>query len=56
VAVIGGRIVGWAVMVLAFLPASAHAATNVISTVAGTGTSGFSGDGGPATASELDVP
>lgn len=43
-------------MVYALLPASAGAATNDISTVAGTGTSGFSGDGGPASAAELNTP
>ena len=32
------------------------AATQVITTVAGTGTRGFSGDGGPATSAELDEP
>src|SRR5205814_1288016 len=32
------------------------AATQVITTVAGNGTGGFSGDGGPATAAELAVP
>ena len=31
-------------------------ATNIITTVAGTGTAGFSGDGGPATAARLDKP
>ncbi len=53
---IGGRIAGFAVVVFAFLAPSASAATNVISTVAGNGTAGFSGDGGPATASELNTP
>ncbi|HEX7448619.1 MAG TPA: DUF4214 domain-containing protein [Pirellulales bacterium] len=31
-------------------------ATGIIATVAGNGTGGFSGDGGPATAAELDLP
>ena len=32
------------------------AGTRVITTVAGNGTGGYSGDGGPATAAELDLP
>lgn len=35
---------------------AAVAATNAIQTVAGTGTAGFAGDGGPATAARLNVP
>src|SRR3954447_22856043 len=34
----------------------AHAATGFISTIAGTGTGGFSGDGGAATAAQLSGP
>ena len=32
------------------------AATGVITTVAGTGTAGYTGDGGPATAAQIDTP
>ncbi|MGH7065356.1 MAG: hypothetical protein ACREET_14880, partial [Stellaceae bacterium] len=35
---------------------SAQAASNVITTVAGTGQSGFAGDGGPATKARLSFP
>ena len=38
------------------LPALSHAAVGDINTVAGTGTAGFSGDGGPATSAELSAP
>jgi hypothetical protein len=43
-------------MGLAFMPASAGAATNNISTIAGNHTAGFKGDGGPASAAELSLP
>ena len=33
-----------------------NAATGTITTVAGTGTAGYSGDGGPATSAELNGP
>jgi hypothetical protein len=42
-------------MVLAFAPAS-HAQTNLVSTIAGTGSSGFSGEGGPATSAQISLP
>src|ERR1700722_6935546 len=51
-----GRAVVLGLMALALLPAWAGAATNDISTVAGKGPSGFSGDGGPAAAAELNTP
>ncbi len=37
-------------------PGSGCAANQVITTIAGTGTSGFSGDGGPATSATLSAP
>ena len=40
----------------AAVPAAALAATGDIYTVAGNGTSGFAGDGGPATSAELSFP
>ena len=46
---------GVAAALLLWVPA-APAATNNIFTVAGTGTAGFSGDGGLATAAQLDTP
>ncbi len=45
-----------AVFVTSIMAASAFGQTYTISTVAGNGTSGSSGDGGPATAAELDWP
>ncbi|UUY03910.1 hypothetical protein LRS13_25220 [Svornostia abyssi] len=39
-----------------FVVPVAHAATNTISTVAGTGVAGFSGDTGPATSAQISVP
>ena len=33
-----------------------NAATGVITTIAGNGTAGYAGDGGPATAAELNSP
>src|SRR5688500_8314547 len=43
-------------MVLAVFVGVALAATGDISTVAGTGTGGFSGDNGPATAAQMRTP
>src|SRR2546421_7346893 len=40
----------------AAVPAAALAAPGDIYTVAGNGTSGFAGDGGPATSAELSFP
>jgi hypothetical protein len=47
-----------AAALLALVVASAGAinATQAIATVAGTGTAGFAGDGGPAVAAQLDSP
>jgi hypothetical protein len=50
------RAAGLAFVALILAPASAGAATNVITTVAGNGTAGAIGDGGPATAAELHTP
>src|SRR6516225_3243136 len=36
--------------------AEAFAQNNVIATVAGNGTAGFAGDGGPATSAQLNAP
>ena len=41
---------------LAFGAQTAGAQTNIISTVAGTGTAGFTGDGGPAGVAQLAIP
>jgi sugar lactone lactonase YvrE len=45
-----------ALVAFAALPALSHAAPGDISTVSGTGTAGFSGDGGPATSAQLNEP
>jgi hypothetical protein len=53
------RLLAWlALTVLCALvgPAAAGAATNNIFTVAGNGTQGFAGDGGTATAAQLNIP
>lgn len=47
---------GLALVALALWAASASAAAGDISTVAGTGTAGFSGEGGAATAAQLSFP
>jgi hypothetical protein len=50
------RLVSATVVILAFGASAAHAQSFNISTVAGTGTSGTNGDGGPATQADLGVP
>src|SRR4051794_28651458 len=47
---------GLLAIVLVAVPATALAATNVISRIAGTGAAGFGGDGGPAGAAVLGTP
>ncbi len=50
------RIVGVAAVAGTLLAPAADAATNSIYTVAGTGTQGSAGNGGPATAAQLRFP
>src|SRR4051812_21854717 len=45
-----------AIAALAACAPAAHAQSNLVSTLAGTGTAGFSGDGGPANQAQVSVP
>ncbi|MEA2481122.1 MAG: hypothetical protein QOJ07_3044, partial [Thermoleophilaceae bacterium] len=50
------RAIAGAVLALAAFAPAAHAQSNLVSTLAGTGTAGLSGDGGPANQAQLSVP
>jgi sugar lactone lactonase YvrE len=51
-----GPVIALLLLALLLLSPSALQAARIITTIAGTGAQGFSGDGGPATAAKLDRP